>query len=80
MPRVTQKGQVTIPVAVRKVLGVKVGDVVRFEIQGGEVLVRRQEPAAKSLDRFVGFLSHLEGRDSDEIVSELRGTADDRSS
>lgn len=76
MPRVTQKGQVTIPLAVRKMLHIKRGDEVIFEIQEGKVSVRKKA-GAEALDKYVGFLGHLQGRNSDEIVNELRGKADD---
>ncbi len=39
--RVTQKGQVTIPAAVRKYLGLKPGDSVRFELAGDMVSLKR---------------------------------------
>ena len=40
---VTSKGQVTIPVAVRRRLGLQPGDQVGFVVDGGEVrLVRRE--------------------------------------
>jgi AbrB family looped-hinge helix DNA binding protein len=38
---VTQKGQVTIPLAVRKQLGIKPRDKVRFEVEGDIVRLRR---------------------------------------
>ncbi len=35
--RITSKGQTTIPVEVRRALGIKTGDVVRYEIDGDKV-------------------------------------------
>jgi AbrB family looped-hinge helix DNA binding protein len=40
--KVTSKGQVTIPVEVRKALGVKAGDHLRFEHRGDHVFVARE--------------------------------------
>ncbi|MBS0276946.1 MAG: AbrB/MazE/SpoVT family DNA-binding domain-containing protein [Proteobacteria bacterium] len=45
--RLTSKGQATIPVEVRKVLRLKEGDSVLFEMQKGKVTLRR----AEALDR-----------------------------
>lgn len=43
LAKVTSKGQVTIPVDVRKSLGVKPGDKLRFEPQDGGFRVVRDE-------------------------------------
>lgn len=40
--RLTRKYQATIPAAVRRVLRLKQGDTVQFEIEGDRVTVRRQ--------------------------------------
>ena len=41
MPALTQKGQVTIPKAVRQLLGVQTGDEVEFVVRGGRVELQR---------------------------------------
>ena len=41
--RMTQKGQVTIPAAIRARLGLKPRDRVRFEIAGDVVTIKRAE-------------------------------------
>ena len=43
--RVTSKAQTTIPAAVRKALGLKVGDVVTYRIEEGRVIMTRGAPA-----------------------------------
>lgn len=43
MPRITIKGQVTIPKRMRETLDVRGGDSVEFVLMGGEVLVRKKE-------------------------------------
>ena len=69
--RVTSKGQVTIPKAVREKLGVKPGDEVEFVEEDGAVRVRRRiDPAA--IDKWVGYLRDLRGQRSDDIVREMR--------
>jgi antitoxin PrlF len=41
--KVTSKGQITVPVSVRRELGVKSGDLLAFEVKAGYVTVRRQD-------------------------------------
>jgi AbrB family looped-hinge helix DNA binding protein len=38
--RLTQKGQVTIPIEIRKRLGLKARDAVRFEVEGDTVTLK----------------------------------------
>ena len=48
--KITSKGQITIPIKVRKALGVKAGDRVVFEQNGTEMTVRpekKESPFAK---------------------------------
>jgi AbrB family looped-hinge helix DNA binding protein len=73
VPRVTTKGQVTIPVTVRYALGIAPGDVVVFAVEDGRGVFRRAE----------GALAH-EGRlggesvvDADPLERFLRGGDDD---
>ena len=53
--RLTTKYQATVPNSVRKLLQLKAGDLVGFEIEGNEVRLRRATP----LD--VAFTQALEG-------------------
>ncbi|OGB08400.1 MAG: AbrB family transcriptional regulator [Burkholderiales bacterium RIFCSPHIGHO2_12_FULL_61_11] len=65
--KLTTKFQTTIPTRVRKVLQLKAGDMVGFEIDGNEVKLRRATP----LD--LAFMQALEG-----TLSEWSSQADDR--
>ncbi len=65
--KLTTKFQTTIPTSVRKVLQLKAGDTVGFEIDGNEVKLRRATP----LD--LAFTQALEG-----TLSEWSSKADDR--
>jgi len=65
--KLTTKFQTTIPTSVRKVLQLKAGDMVGFEIDGNEVKLRRATP----LD--LAFMQALEG-----TLSEWSSKADDR--
>jgi AbrB family looped-hinge helix DNA binding protein len=77
MPRVTQKGQVTIPQGIRSVLRIKTGDEIVFEVKKGKVILKKKPASIQNLKRYVGFLSHLDGKSPDDIVEALRGNADD---
>lgn len=53
--RVTQKGQVTIPLQVRRALGIRTGSDVGFELdERGARLVVDRERAAGEIDRMRG--------------------------
>ena len=41
--RLSSKGQVTIPKAVRQAIGVKPGDLVGYEVKDGVVILQREE-------------------------------------
>jgi antitoxin PrlF len=79
LAKVTSKGQVTIPVDVRKSLGVKPGDKLRFEPQdGGFRVVRDAEENVFEKWRGIGSFPGMgEGREA--IVAyfrEIRGHDD----
>ena len=57
--RLTRKYQATIPAEVRKVLRLKHGDTIQFEIEGDRVTLRRQRAADRA------FLRGLEASLSD---------------
>jgi antitoxin PrlF len=42
--KITSKGQVTLPKAVREQLGLKAGDSIVYEVEGNIVRVRKAEP------------------------------------
>jgi antitoxin PrlF len=70
--KVTSKGQVTIPKEIRERLGVRSGDAVGFEEREG-VLVITKAVTKSPFDKWVGRLTHLKGKRSDEVVKEARG-------
>jgi antitoxin PrlF len=65
--KLTSKYQTTVPTSVRKVLQLKAGDMVGFEIEGNEVRLLRATP----LD--LAFTQALEG-----TLSEWSSAQDDR--
>ncbi len=41
MPRITKKGQVTIPKKIREAIGIKPGSEVNFQIYRGECVLKK---------------------------------------
>lgn len=70
--KLTSKGQVTVPREVRETMGLRTGDVLEFLPAGREFRLRKRVARAK-LDRWIGSLDRLRGRDVDEVVERLRG-------
>jgi len=73
MPKLTQKGQVTIPIAVREALGVRPGDEVVFRVTESRQVVVTKCLSRSPFEKYIGYLAHKTGQDPDRIVSELRG-------
>jgi AbrB family looped-hinge helix DNA binding protein len=77
MPRVTQKGQVTIPRKIRLMLSIKTGDEVFFEMDKNNVVLKKKTDADRDFKKYVGFLSHLSGEKTEDIIEQLRGESSD---
>ncbi len=75
MPRLTQKGQVTIPKPVRQALGVSPGDEVEFRVMKNHQVVVVKSTSPSPFAKYVGYLSKKVGQDPDRVVSDLRGEA-----
>ena len=50
----TRKGQITIPISMRRLLGLKEGDQVEFVVEGSAIMLR---PAGSLAARTAGILS-----------------------
>lgn len=73
--RLTSKGQVTIPVAVRRKLGLKAGDAVRFVEAAGRVQIERADTDIAEFEAWVDSIAgsvDFGGRTTDEILDEIR--------
>ena len=75
MPRVTTKGQVTIPKEIRDALGIEPGDEISFEEVDSDYRIRKKEPTtADGEDPFEKYRGSAE---SDETMPDrmrrLRG-------
>jgi len=66
---VAERGQVTIPKALRDKLGIKPGTVLEFHQRGGKLVAEKivEDP----IERFAGILGR--GLDTDKIIEEMRG-------
>jgi antitoxin PrlF len=51
--RITAKAQTTIPLAVRRALGLRPGDLISYEVKDGVAILSRAEPRAE--DPFAAF-------------------------
>jgi AbrB family looped-hinge helix DNA binding protein len=76
MPRVTQKGQVTIPKGIRDELGIDGGDEVRFRRTDHGTVEVSKIARSSPFRKYKGALKHLRGKSSDEILVESRGAAE----
>ena len=70
--KMTTKGQITIPKAVRDSLGLRPGDELEFLEEDGVLRLKKLVPDAP-LRKYRGYLKHLANRESDDIVRHMRG-------
>ena len=77
MPRLTQKGQVTIPQQIRLLLSIKTGDEVVFKMDRDNVVLKKKTDTDRKFEKYVGYLSHLKGKNPEDIIEILRGEPDD---
>jgi AbrB family looped-hinge helix DNA binding protein len=67
--KVAERGQVTIPKALRKKLGLAPGTVLEFEAKDGRLIAVKVQPRGP-VDAVFGTLG--QGRSTDELVRKLR--------
>ena len=77
MPKLTSKGQVTLPKRMREHLGLKPGSEIEFTINNqGEIVLRSKAKRPKS--RFDAIRGTLDlGMTTDEFMRFLRGDPDE---
>ena len=67
---ITSRGQTTVPSAIRKALGLKAGDRIRYTVEGSEARIRPLRP----ISRLRGILQHeglpLTIEDMDRAIAE----------
>ncbi len=68
---VAERGQITLPKAVRDALGLTKGTVLKVELDGGRIILRKNVDDAISRAR--GRFKLPPGVSSDDLMHELRG-------
>jgi antitoxin PrlF len=77
MPRsltISSKGQITIPIEIRKRLGVKPGDRVEFVNDEGKEILRPVQPEESPFTKFIGCLPAFDS--TEEVVAFWRDMRD----
>jgi antitoxin PrlF len=70
---VAERGQITLPKAVRDALGLTKGTLLKVELDGGRIILRKNVDDAISRAR--GRFKLPPGKTTDDIMRELRGRA-----
>jgi AbrB family looped-hinge helix DNA binding protein len=70
---VAERGQITLPKAVRDALGLTKGSLLKVELDGSRIILRKNVDDAISRAR--GKFKLPEGVTTDDVMRELRGRA-----
>ena len=70
---VAERGQVTLPKAVRDALGLVKGTTLKVELDGGRIILRKD--VGDALSKMRGRIKLPEGTTTDDVMRELRGRA-----
>jgi antitoxin PrlF len=70
---VAERGQITLPKAVREKLGLTKGMKLKVEIDGGRIILRKD--VSDALSRLRGLIKLPPGVSTDDVMRELRGRA-----
>ena len=70
---VAERGQITLPKAVRDALGLVKGTRLKVELDGGRIILRKD--VGDALARARGRIKLPPGRTTDDLMRELRGRA-----
>ena len=71
---ISSKGQVTIPVEVRRRLGVKAGDSIEFAFEDGRTVLRPARLWGNPFEAFVGALPAFSTKEETHAwIREMRG-------
>ncbi|MDN5335072.1 MAG: antitoxin PrlF [Synergistales bacterium] len=74
LAKLTSKGQITIPVDVRRKLGVKKGDKILFIEEGGKIYILNSsmEALREAQAAFTGEAARAGLKDEDDVVSMMK--------
>ena len=70
---VAERGQITLPKAVRDALGLTKGTRLKVELEGGRIVLRKD--VSDALSKLRGRIKLPAGVTTDDIMRELRGRA-----
>ncbi len=70
---VAERGQITLPKALRDTLGLTKGTRPKVELEGGRIVLRKE--VSDTLSKLRGRLKLQPGVTTDDIMRELRGRA-----
>jgi antitoxin PrlF len=70
---VAERGQITLPKAVRDALGLTKGSLLKVELDGGRIILSKSVDDAISRAR--GRFKLPAGKSTDDVMRELRGRA-----
>jgi AbrB family looped-hinge helix DNA binding protein len=70
---VAERGQITLPKAVRDALGLAKGTVLKVELDGGRIILRKD--ASDAISRVRGRFKLPSGVSTDDVMQDLRGRA-----
>jgi AbrB family looped-hinge helix DNA binding protein len=70
---VAERGQITLPKAVRDALGLAKGTKLKVELEGGRIVLRKD--VGDAISRLRGRIKLPPGVTTDDIMRELRGRA-----
>jgi AbrB family looped-hinge helix DNA binding protein len=69
--RISSKGQVTVPVEVRRALGLVAGVAVEFLVREGEAVMRKRSDGTHPVDAIYGTLRLPKSVDA--LIDDMRG-------
>lgn len=80
LAKITSKGQITIPIAIRRLLGVKDGDKVMFVQDGNKVIMMNAsvEALLEVQDSFRGVADDLGIQSEQDVVDMVKEVRSDR--
>ncbi|MBA4216538.1 MAG: AbrB/MazE/SpoVT family DNA-binding domain-containing protein [Roseateles sp.] len=70
---VAERGQITLPKAVRDALGLTKGTTLKVELDGGRIILRKD--VGDALSKMRGRIKLPDGVTTDDVMRELRGRA-----
>jgi AbrB family looped-hinge helix DNA binding protein len=70
---ISSKGQITVPLEIRRRLGLKEGDRVEFVVEGERTIIRPAQPPENPFEKYSGALPAFRSeRESSAWISSLR--------